>query len=275
MNCVWIAATVVLACSTALLGYVVWVKTRRRRVTLELPDDADIGELFASIAALTWGHVIEGNRVDVIQNSAFFDALLDDIAAARHHIHLETFLWRDGAVSDRVSAALTGAARSGVEVRILVDQRGAKQTDPQVWDVLRSAGLPRLPPGALPRVRLVQPPRPLQDRRGRRARRLHVRPRHRRHVGRQRRAADRMARYRRAFRGSDRQRAADRVFEYERSGLHQKVMIVDGRWASIGSTNFDPRSFRINDEITVAMCDERIAAELRKVFEADVQGARE
>ncbi len=66
-----------------------------------------------------------------------------------------------------------------------------------------------------------------------------------------------------------------RVLEYERSGLHQKIMIVDDSWASIGSANFDPRSFRINDEITVAMCDSDLAAELRRAFEADVTGARE
>jgi len=65
------------------------------------------------------------------------------------------------------------------------------------------------------------------------------------------------------------------VYEYTRSGLHQKVMIVDGQWCSIGSTNFDPRSFRINDEITVALCDRAIAAELRSAFEEDRRNAEE
>ena len=48
-------------------------------------------------------------------------------------------------------------------------------------------------------------------------------------------------------------------------------MIVDGVWSSVGSANFDPRSFRINDEINVAMCDANIAAELRRTFEEDAQ----
>jgi len=65
-----------------------------------------------------------------------------------------------------------------------------------------------------------------------------------------------------------------RVLEYTR-GMHQKVMMVDGLWCSIGSANFDPRSFRINDEISVAMCDAKIVAELRETFDADLRYAEE
>jgi cardiolipin synthase len=52
-------------------------------------------------------------------------------------------------------------------------------------------------------------------------------------------------------------------------------MIVDGVWVAIGSTNFDPRSFRINEEITVAMYDPDVAAELRAAYLADLQHAAE
>ena len=55
-----------------------------------------------SIAALTWGRVVEGNAVRIIQESAFFDELLREMEQASHHIHLETFLWENGFVSDRV-----------------------------------------------------------------------------------------------------------------------------------------------------------------------------
>jgi cardiolipin synthase len=61
------------------------------------------------------------------------------------------------------------------------------------------------------------------------------------------------------------------IYEYGRAGLHQKVMIVDREWCTIGSTNFDPRSFRINDEITVAMYDAGVAEELARAFEEDVR----
>ena len=66
-----------------------------------------------------------------------------------------------------------------------------------------------------------------------------------------------------------------RVYEHTISGLHQKVMIVDGELCTIGSANFDPRSFRINEEISVAMLDTKIAAELRAAFDADVQHSEE
>jgi cardiolipin synthase len=38
------------------------------------------------------------------------------------------------------------------------------------------------------------------------------------------------------------------IFEYQPTMYHCKIMIVDERFASVGSTNFDPRSFDLNDE---------------------------
>ena len=70
-------------------------------------------------------------------------------------------------------------------------------------------------------------------------------------------------------------RAGATIYEYTRSGIHQKVMIVDRQWCTLGSTNFDPRSFRINDEISVAIYDASVAAELARAFEQDIRGAEE
>jgi cardiolipin synthase len=66
-----------------------------------------------------------------------------------------------------------------------------------------------------------------------------------------------------------------RIWEYDRTLLHQKVIIVDGIWSSVGSTNFDARSFEVNDEITVGIVDPAIAAQLRQAFVADLRHARE
>ncbi len=66
-----------------------------------------------------------------------------------------------------------------------------------------------------------------------------------------------------------------RIWEYDRTLLHQKVIIVDGVWSCIGSTNFDARSFELNDEITVGIVDPAIAATLRAAFAADLRDARE
>jgi cardiolipin synthase len=66
-----------------------------------------------------------------------------------------------------------------------------------------------------------------------------------------------------------------RVFDYQRTLLHQKVFTIDGAWSSIGSTNFDDRSFEINDEVSLVVFDEAIAGELEEIFERDLQHARE
>jgi cardiolipin synthase len=65
------------------------------------------------------------------------------------------------------------------------------------------------------------------------------------------------------------------VFEYQKTLLHQKVFTIDGEWSSIGSTNFDDRSFEINDEVSLVVWDANIARRLESVFEDDLKDARE
>jgi len=372
-------------------AFVLWSRTRRRHVDFELPHDLDHETLQRSFAALTWGRLFEGNAIRVVQDGAFFDALLDDVARATHHVHLETFLWMNGRVSDRMVDALTATAKRGVEVRVLVDQRGGKTTSPAVWRALRDGGVefrvyhrarprelgwynnrdhrkiavidgriawtfghgiadmwdggrgwrdtaarlegpvvaelqtaflenwikvmrfaaidaayfPRLdaagsvpmhvawaaPPETTSAVQrlyylaiasareeiILQNPYFLPDRHAMRlyqeavARGVSVRlmlptsgtsdfpiVQHASHY------------YYGAL-----LRAGATIYEYTRSGIHQKVMIIDRQWCTLGSTNFDPRSFRINDEISVAIYDESVAAELARAFEQDIRGAEE
>lgn len=66
-----------------------------------------------------------------------------------------------------------------------------------------------------------------------------------------------------------------RLFDYQKTLLHQKTLVVDGCCASIGSTNFDDRSFEINDEVSLVVYDEGIAAELERTFEDDLKHAEE
>ncbi|HZF81055.1 MAG TPA: phospholipase D-like domain-containing protein [Rubrivivax sp.] len=66
-----------------------------------------------------------------------------------------------------------------------------------------------------------------------------------------------------------------RVFEYSRCLLHQKVLTIDGVWCAVGSSNFDDRSFEINDEITVGLRDARLAKEFEAIFEADTEHCTE
>ena len=52
------------------------------------------------------------------------------------------------------------------------------------------------------------------------------------------------------------------IFEYQPTMMHAKTMVVDGIWASVGSSNFDDRSFRLNDEVNVNVYNEEIAMEM-------------
>jgi cardiolipin synthase len=64
------------------------------------------------------------------------------------------------------------------------------------------------------------------------------------------------------------------IAEYEPTMYHCKVMIVDGLLVSLGSTNFDNRSFRLNDEATLNILDAGFAQEQTAVFEQDLAKAR-
>jgi cardiolipin synthase len=65
--------------------------------------------------------------------------------------------------------------------------------------------------------------------------------------------------------------AGAEVYEYQPSMIHAKVLCVDGRWAVVGSTNFDNRSFGINDEVNLAVRDEALAGRLEADMEADLR----
>ncbi len=63
---------------------------------------------------------------------------------------------------------------------------------------------------------------------------------------------------------------------YEREGviLHAKTVIVDGSWSAVGSSNFDKRSVRFNDEVDVVVVGARTAEALARLFLADIRQAR-
>jgi cardiolipin synthase len=66
-----------------------------------------------------------------------------------------------------------------------------------------------------------------------------------------------------------------RIFEYLPTMMHAKTMVVDGIWTSIGSSNFDDRSFRLNDEVNVNIYDETIAAQMETMFFEDLARSEE
>jgi cardiolipin synthase len=64
--------------------------------------------------------------------------------------------------------------------------------------------------------------------------------------------------------------AGAQIHVYQPTMYHCKLVIVDGLLASVGSTNFDPRSFHLNDEANLNVYDAEFASELTRVFEEDL-----
>lgn len=60
------------------------------------------------------------------------------------------------------------------------------------------------------------------------------------------------------------------IYEYKPSMIHVKALMVDDLWCVVGSTNFDSRSFDINDEVNVAICDRKVTARLLEDFHRDL-----
>jgi cardiolipin synthase A/B len=63
------------------------------------------------------------------------------------------------------------------------------------------------------------------------------------------------------------------IYEYRPTMLHAKTLTVDGIWASVGSVNFDNRSFQLHDEVTLCVQSERFAGTLHEAFEHDLKSS--
>ena len=68
--------------------------------------------------------------------------------------------------------------------------------------------------------------------------------------------------------------AGAEIYEYQPTMYHVKVMIVDEFLVSTGSTNFDDRSFRLNDEANLNIYDAAFAAQQVQIFAADLAKSR-
>jgi cardiolipin synthase len=385
------ALLLLLGLLVVVLVLVIWSIKRHRDPKLKVDCDLPLAELVSSVAGLSQGAVIRGNAVELFENGAFFDALLDEIRAARRSVHFETFLWKEGALGSRLIDALAERARAGVKVRVLVDARGGAKIGRDTPRRLRDAGcrfafhhpahiyhlgvfnerdhrklvvvdgrvalfgghcivdqwlgdaqdkehfrdisvrvrgpavhalqsvfgenwvedtgelfvgddvFPALDragdvslhvasvkcEGSAPAVKVlhhlavcvarerlwIQNPYFLPDMEAIEAlgaaveRGVDVRV-----MVPSADASDMPIVQHAAHHNFDRLlRSGVRVFEYGRTLLHQKVMTIDGAWCAIGSSNFDDRSFEVNDEITVGFQDAALARQLEEVFERDLQ----
>jgi cardiolipin synthase len=137
-SALWILA--LLLALIALLGLAIWSIKRHKDPHLSLKTKLTIDQLVPSLSGISLGMAIEGNAVEVLENGAFFDRLLADIAAAQRTVHFETFLWKDGVLGRRMADGFSQRARAGVEVRLVLDANGCKKMGKAVRDQMQAAG---------------------------------------------------------------------------------------------------------------------------------------
>jgi cardiolipin synthase A/B len=378
------------------LALFLWgAKWKRDPDRLHVKTPGDLQALLPSIAGLTQANIDVGNRLEILQNGdGFFGALFRDIGAAKQSIHLEMYIWWDGALARELATLLARKAREGVEVRVLVDGSGGRKIS-EVEDQLTEAGVevalfhpirlsnlgrinnrdhrkivvidgrvgyigghgigdewtgngqdkkhwrdtgfraegpvvnrlqaafcenwieetgeilagemyfPRpvaagttsthvaytSPSGSVSSVQLLYYLAIESARREVIIQNPYLLP-EKEAIDALERAVKRgvkvmimvpstestdnpVVQHASHHRFGNLLKRGVRIWEYDRTLLHQKVMIVDDTWSCVGSTNFDARSFEVNDEISVGIIDPAIAAQLKMAFGQDLRYARE
>ncbi|MDQ3723234.1 MAG: phospholipase D-like domain-containing protein [Actinomycetota bacterium] len=66
-----------------------------------------------------------------------------------------------------------------------------------------------------------------------------------------------------------------RIYEYSPTMIHAKTLSIDGAWSSVGSVNFDNRSFQLQDEVTLCVCSRDFAGKLDEQFRQDLERSEE
>ena len=105
----------------------------------DLPPDSQT--LFRSLSTITQLPLTTARSLRVLRKApAFYGALKEDILAAKDHVHIETYIWREDEVGREFLELLVAAAKRGVTVRVLVDELGSLYTRESYFRPLVEAG---------------------------------------------------------------------------------------------------------------------------------------
>lgn len=95
-----------------------------------------------AMSAMSEGATLGGNSIETLVNGdRIFPAMLEAISAARSTINFETYIYWSGDTGLKFAQALTDRARSGVEVRLLVDWAGSIPFEQKLIDMMKDAGV--------------------------------------------------------------------------------------------------------------------------------------
>lgn len=107
------------------------------------PDAGHLGALCRTVNAVTRRPLVSGNRLETLVNGdAAFPAMLDAIRAARRTVTLATYIFDQGEAGRMFADTLAEAAARGVEVRVLIDDTGARYSWPGMPRRLKDRGVP-------------------------------------------------------------------------------------------------------------------------------------
>ena len=378
------------------LAFLLWTTNRRRtKSNFDLSGDGGVEKMIPTLVSATEGAVDARNRIEIIQNGEFFERLIEDIGKAKQSVHIESYIWWQGEICERVARALSEAARRKVEVRLMLDFSGSSRMDRKLHDSMCEAGckvrrfrplkvtnigrmnlrthrkiavidgrigyvgghgiadewtgngqdtkhwrdtairaegplattlqgvfcenwieetgevpagekyFPKVdgkgdidghvayasPRGSLSSVQLLYYLAINAAEKELLIQNPYFLP-HEDAIQSLMKAVERgvdvrvmlpstavidaaLVQHASHHHYGDLLKCGVRILEHQKTLTHQKIMIVDGLWSCVGSTNFDDRSFQLNDEISVGLIDAAIASQLRAAFAADLSHSRQ
>ena len=107
---------------------------------LKIPDEQSA--LIKLFLNQNWALPFKDNTVDIFTNGYdFFHSLLRDIGKARHHVHIDSYIFNDDALGHMVADALMAKAQQGVEVRVVYDDVGCWKVSNDFFEQMREAGI--------------------------------------------------------------------------------------------------------------------------------------
>ena len=92
-----------------VLSVIIWSIKRHRDPDLHIECDYPIESSCRRLPASRLSTAVDGNSVEIFENGAYFDVLIEDIGKARHSVHFETFLWEEGVAGQARRGRLGGA----------------------------------------------------------------------------------------------------------------------------------------------------------------------
>lgn len=82
------------------------------------------------------------NKTDIFTSGeAFFQSLINDISHAKHHIHIDMYIWEDDTIGNKVADALIAKAKEGVAVRVVYDDVGCWRVSQRFFNHMSSEGI--------------------------------------------------------------------------------------------------------------------------------------